>query len=70
MHDRSLTPAIDFTQSMKDVAQPEINVSYKFGADGKHPPQVQEVAQAQGQQQQQQQAASGQEPPQLPRSKL
>lgn len=70
MHDRSLTPVIDFTQSMKDVARPEINVSYKFGSDGKHPPQVQEVAQAQGQQQQQQQAASGQEPPQLPRSKL
>jgi len=69
MHDHSLTPAIDFAQSMKDVARPEIDVSYRSGADGKHPPQVQEVAQAQRQQQQQQQAAPGQEPPQLPRSK-
>lgn len=67
MHERSLTPAIGFAQSMKDVARPEIDVSYRFGADGKHPPQVQQVAQAQGQQQQQ--AAPGQEPPQLPRSK-
>ncbi|ALN64534.1 hypothetical protein GLA29479_3683 [Lysobacter antibioticus] len=70
MHDRSLTPAIDFTQSMKDVARPEINVSYKFGADGKHPPVALEATQAPAQQAQQQQAASGQEPPQLPRSKL
>ncbi|MGO1002364.1 zeta toxin family protein [Lysobacter sp. CA196] len=70
MHDRSLTPAIDFTKSMGDVARPEINVSYKFGADGKHPPVALEATQAQGQQQQQQQAVPGQEMPQLPRSRL
>lgn len=70
LHDRSLTPAMDFAKAQKDPGFPEINVSYKFGPDGKHPPQAPEATQAQGQQQAQQQATSGQEPPQLPRSKL
>ncbi|SDY78204.1 Predicted ABC-type ATPase [Lysobacter sp. yr284] len=74
LHDRSLTPAVDFAKAQKDPGFPEVNVSYKFGADGKHPPVAPEAVQAQGQQQAQQQAPSGQapgqEPTQTPRSKL